>query len=114
VRETIASQVASIRHWRIFNKSYEECPYIGEATWFIDPPYEKAGQHYRFGSKQIDYEALASWSRERRGQVIVCENKGATWLPFRKLADVKTTRADRRSIEVYWLSSFENGEGRRR
>lgn len=114
VRETIASQVEAIRHWQVFNKSYEECPFAEQATWFIDPPYEKAGQYYRFGSKQIDYEALATWSRARRGQVIVCENEGATWLPFRKLADVKTTRAHRRSVEVYWLNSFENGQGRRR
>jgi site-specific DNA-adenine methylase len=114
VRETIASQVESIRHWQVYNCSYDACPVDGEATWFIDPPYEKAGQYYRFGSKQIDYEALAKWSRARRGQVIVCENEGATWLPFRKLADVKTTRAERRSVEVYWLNTFENGDGKRR
>lgn len=104
VRERIATQVGSIRHWQIVNCSYEDCPSPKEATWFIDPPYECAGRHYRFGSEQIDYDALAIWCRERPGQVIVCENDGATWLPFRDLADVKTTRANRRSKEVVWLS----------
>jgi hypothetical protein len=108
VRQTIASQVDSIRHWQIFNCSYADAPTPRTATWFVDPPYEVAGRHYRFGSEQLDYEALGAWCRSRPGQVIVCENEGATWLPFRELADVKTTRADRRSKEVIWLSP-ENG-----
>ena len=108
VRQTIASQVDSIRHWQLFNCSYTDAPTPRTATWFVDPPYEAAGRHYRFGSEQLDYEALGAWCRSRTGQVIVCENEGATWLPFRELADVKTTRADRRSKEVIWLST-ENG-----
>jgi hypothetical protein len=107
VRETIAAQVDLIRHWKVFQCSYADCPEKGRATWFIDPPYERAGQHYRFGSGQIDYTALGIWCRSRAGQVIVCENAGARWLPFKALADVKTTRADRRSREVYWMSTFE-------
>lgn len=107
VRRTIASQVGLIRHWQVFNCSYEDCPVTGEATWFIDPPYQFAGQHYRFGSDQIDYDALGRWCHSREGQVIVCENEGAAWLPFRVLTDVKTTRAEFRSIEVCWLNSFD-------
>jgi site-specific DNA-adenine methylase len=102
VRQTIASQVDSIRHWQVFNCSYADCPTPRMATWFIDPPYQIAGKHYRFGSRQIDYMTLAKWCRSRSGQVIVCENVGATWLPFRRLADVKTTRA-KRSEEAIWL-----------
>jgi site-specific DNA-adenine methylase len=105
VRHTIASQVELIRHWRVFNRSYSECPTPKAATWFIDPPYETAGKHYKFGSEQIDYHVLARWCRSRPGQVIVCENKGAKWLPFRPLPDVKTTRANRRSKEVAWFST---------
>jgi site-specific DNA-adenine methylase len=105
VRETIASQVESIRHWQVINSSYAEFASSRTATWFVDPPYEAAGKHYRFGSEQVDYQALATWCRARRGQVIVCENEGATWLPFRELAEVKTTRADKRSREVIWLSA---------
>lgn len=115
VRQTIASQVTMIRHWKIHNCDYVDCPTSAAATWFVDPPYQWAGQHYRFGSDAIDYPALAAWCRSRKGQVIVCENEGATWLPFRTLADVKTTRAARRSSEVCWLRStsptrMTNGE----
>jgi hypothetical protein len=112
VRRMIASQVDAIRHWRILNCSYDECPTSRAATWFIDPPYEAAGRHYRFGSEQIDYDALAAWCRSRPGQVVVCENEGARWLPFRDLADVKTTRADRRSKEVVWLATYDAPHGR--
>ena len=86
-----------------------ECPVSGEATWFIDPPYQVAGRHYRFGSEQLDYARLAKWCRSRPGQVIVCENEGADWLPFRPLAAVKTTRAKRRSKEVIWARPHMNG-----
>lgn len=104
VRQTIARQLPYIRHWQIVQGSYENCPDVGEATWFIDPPYQKAGKHYKFGSDRIVYPSLAEWCRSRPGQVIVCENEGADWLPFRELADVKTTRTKRRSREVVWLS----------
>ena len=104
VRNTIASQVELIRHWEVHNCGFAQCPYDGPATWFVDPPYQLAGQHYRFGSEGIDYSALADWCRNRPGQTIVCENEGADWLPFLELADVKTTRKDRRSKEVIWTS----------
>jgi len=102
VRETIATQVEHIRHWKVHHCSYHECPHEGSATWFIDPPYQVAGQHYRFGSEQIDYDRLAQWCRDRKGQVIVCENEGADWLPFEQLNSVKTTRPGRVSKEVMW------------
>ena len=105
VRNTIASQVDSIRHWEIHNLSYKECPVTGPATWFIDPPYQKAGRHYTCDSAGIDFAHLGDWCQRREGQVIVCENEGATWLPFNLLADVKTTRANRRSIEVMWTNN---------
>ena len=43
VRQTIAAQVDRIRHWRVFNCSYEDLPFSGEATWFVDPPYQTKG-----------------------------------------------------------------------
>lgn len=109
VRVTIASQVGAIRHWKIRNCSYLDCPPAPKrSTWFIDPPYQHAGRHYRFGSDLVDYNHLSTWCRSRNGQVIVCENSGADWLPFRELAEVKTTRALYRSKEVYWLNMFEH------
>lgn len=105
VRETIAAQVQHIRHWRVSLGSYEDMPEPGApATWFVDPPYQLAGQHYRCGASGIDFAALGAWCRQRRGQVIVCENDGARWLPFRLLGDVKTARAGSRSREAVWMS----------
>jgi len=106
VRNTIAAQVDSIRHWEVYNSGYIECPDDVEATWFVDPPYQVAGRHYRFGSEIIDFDALGRWCQTRPGQVIVCENAGASWLPFRQLASIKTTRSNR-SHEVYWLNNFD-------
>jgi hypothetical protein len=104
VRERVAAQVGSIRHWRVFNCSYEDCPVTEPATWFVDPPYEGAGKHYRFGPSGIDYDALGKWCKELPGQVIVCENEGATWLPFEYLGDVRAARLGYRSVEVSWVS----------
>lgn len=111
-KRRIAEQVAHIRHWQIHNCSYSETPFDGEATWFIDPPYQEAGCRYRFGSRKIDFAALAEWSRERRGQVMVCENEGASWLPFRSLASVKSQRNGRRSSEVWWTNDTDCREMR--
>ena len=114
VRSTIAAQVDAIRHWEVYPCSYDKCPEAGPATWFIDPPYQTTGHHYRFGSSGIDYSELATWCQSRAGQVIVCENQGADWLDFRPLrangdpsaivADVKTTRRGQRSREVVWTN----------
>jgi hypothetical protein len=103
VRTTIAAQVEQIRHWKIYFCSWEDLPVSGDATWFVDPPYQLAGKHYRYGSESIDYTDLGAWCRTLPGQVIVCENKGADWMPFRPLASTKTTRANRRSEEVVWI-----------
>jgi hypothetical protein len=110
VRITIASQVEHIRHWTIHNCAYDQTPVNGDATWFIDPPYVGAGHHYRHGPAAIDFDELAAWCRSRPGQVIVCENEGATWLPFRHLGSFKTTRSGRPSKEVYWLRDWHEPE----
>ena len=104
VRHTIASQVKAIRHWRVYYRSYENCPTTTAATWFIDPPYQKAGRHYAHGAEAVNYGHLADWCRSRKGQVIVCENHGAKWLPFKTVGAMKTTRARRLSKEVSWLT----------
>lgn len=101
VRETIASQVDAIRHWRLIEGDYSEAPDI-VATWFVDPPYKGAGRHYHHGPAGIDYASLGAWCRARRGAVIACEAGGADWLPFRPLRDIKTTRPGARAIESVW------------
>lgn len=108
VRQRIAGQLKFIRHWKVRNSSYSKIK-VRKSTWFIDPPYERAGAHYIAGSNQIDYEDLSSWCRAREGQVIVCENSGAVWLPFKRFSEEKsmvTGRAsyeNRKSKEVCWV-----------
>ena len=81
IRARVASQLAEIRHWRVINASYADIP-EQRATYFVDPPYQKMGRHYRFN--QMDFAHLGAWCRDRArcGQVIACEAEGADWLPF--------------------------------
>lgn len=89
MRARVAAQVDAIKHWRVIEGDYTEAPDI-EATWFVDPPYNnKAGSHYPCGCDKIDFDALGQWCRQRRGQVIACENEGATCLPFRPFAQLR-------------------------
>jgi hypothetical protein len=61
-------------------KEYYELDDI-EATWFIDPPYQHQPRSvYPCGG--VDYDMLSEWCQLLRGQVIVCEQQGADWLPF--------------------------------
>jgi hypothetical protein len=99
VRRRIASQLQFIRHWTLIEGDYTEAPNI-EATWFIDPPYQVAGEYYPCSAKALDYEALGQWCQSRQGQVIVCENEGATWLPFRSFRGIKSACGV--SEEVLW------------
>ena len=100
LRERVALQVQVIRHWSVIEGDYTDAPDI-EATWFIDPPYQGAGKHYVHGDSKINYEALGRWCQERRGQPIVCEQEGATWLPFRSLGSFKAANG-RTTAEAVW------------
>jgi hypothetical protein len=80
VRERLAADAGKVKHWRIIEGDYTKAPVV-EATWFIDPPYIDAGTYYHFSD--IDYAKLARWVKGRKGQVMVCEQQGATWLPFK-------------------------------
>lgn len=107
VRSRIAEQVEHIRHWRIVNTSYEhaECHYV--ATWFVDPPYEQQGRHYRCSAHEIDFNHLGAWCQRLRGQVLVCEQKGAAWLPFSAFATVKSNPSRHgkgKCDEVLWTN----------
>lgn len=82
-KKQIAQQLFKIRHWEIKHGDYRNIP-NEESTWFIDPPYQFGGEHYKINN--IEYQPLATWCKERMGQVIVCENSKASWLPFRQMA----------------------------
>lgn len=103
IRFRISQQVKKIRHWKVFNESYNDID-NEECTWFIDPPYQGAcGRLYKH--KIDDYFSLASYCKERKGQVIVCEREGANWLPFKEFRTIKSTEGSKgksKSIEVVW------------
>lgn len=102
IRERIATQVDSIRHWVVLD-DYRQAPDC-VATWFVDPPYYgRLGARYR--QHAVDFSTLGQWCRTRPGQVIVCENEGATWLPFQAFRTIKGAEGKNRSgksIEVLW------------
>jgi site-specific DNA-adenine methylase len=77
--------VPKIAHWRLTNLDFLKIN-SGSATWFVDPPYaNNAGNRYRTSFNRFD--ELTTWCEMLRGQVIVCENAGAEWLPFESLAE---------------------------
>jgi hypothetical protein len=110
LRGRLAAQLLEIRHWTLLD-DYRAAPDV-EATWFIDPPYQgRLGRRYR--SKVADYEALGEWCRTRKGQVIVCENEGADWLPFQTFRTIKGTEGKGRtgvSHEVIWTNETSEDE----
>jgi hypothetical protein len=106
IRERLARQVDFIRHWTVAQCSYEQIP-DQAATWFIDAPYDsRAGEYYRYGRKDIDYKHLGEWCQSRSGQVIVCEQVGATWLDFRPFRNFKGLRGV--SKEAIWTKTDES------
>lgn len=107
-RRRIARQIDLVKHWRVEEGGYQFSPSL-EATWFVDPPYQLAGTRYRIGSRLIDFAALAVWCRSRQGQIIVCENVGASWLPFQPLANIQTTCRGKRSLEAAWFGDAHQG-----
>lgn len=101
-KNRIIRDLHKIKHWDIQQGSYDS---IGnqEATWFIDPPYEKEGKYYKDPSKCIDYEKLGNYCKDRLGQVIVCETATATWLPFTPMVKSRGRIKQEMTIEAIWL-----------
>lgn len=104
-RAYIARKLDLIRSWKVLEGNYDRLIPIGlgreVATWFIDPPYAprsgqaggSRGDGYarHCNSRTIDYQELARWCQTRRGQTIVCEQMGASWLPFEPFRRARTT-----------------------
>jgi site-specific DNA-adenine methylase len=96
-----AYNLHKVRHWEIRLGSYLDIP-NEEATWFIDPPYQYGGEHYVKNNKTINYAELADWCKSRKGQVIVCENTKADWLPFKPFSRLRGNVHN--STEAMWCN----------
>ena len=105
-RDRLAAQLHNIRHWRATRCSYADIP-NKQACWFIDPPYQVQGKHYKHSNKYIDFEHLAEWCKTREGQYIVCEGVEADWLPFKALGRFQT-KPDSKKLQQ--LQEFKETE----
>jgi 16S rRNA G966 N2-methylase RsmD len=107
--ERMSKDIEKIRHWDIRNCDYTEV-YNFDATWFIDPPYQYGGEHYPMSNKDIDFEWLAEWCKNRNGEVIVCENTKADWMEFKPIANLKGSK--HKTVEAVYLNGFEKTKER--
>jgi hypothetical protein len=105
-RQRIADHVEYLSHWTCEQiDDFADIP-DHEATWHIDPPYQNMGKHYKYSANAIDFDRLGDWCKSRSGQVMVCENAGAEWLPFRYHCEQVSNISDlgKRSTEVIWTN----------
>jgi len=102
-RELIAGQLGAIRKWSITCCSYEDIEWSSKATWHVDPPYEDGGKRYK--KNNVDYRALAEWCRHLPGQVMVCEQAPAEWLPFEDLAHTNNASNEMYKELIWKVSS---------
>ena len=91
-----------VQHWRLQPCSDYSQIANCQATWFVDPPYERIGKAKKYTYHRLDHAALGRWCRQLRGQVIVCENAGAGWLPFEPLAKALSRGNTAPTGEVMW------------
>ena len=106
VYKRVAENLHKIKHWAIQLGTYDEIPNF-EATWFIDPPYQFGGEYYRYSNKQLDFNHLGRWCEQRNGQVIVCENTKADWLPFKQMQKIQGT-SNTNTVEAIWSNHITN------
>lgn len=105
-KRIMSQNLHKVKHWQILNDDYSNAPNI-EATWFIDPPYKgEAGLGYRYSSKLLDYDKLAEWALDRKGEVIFCEGKEGDYLPFRPLVDLKGVAGKVNKEMIYYRSDI--------
>ena len=107
-KKKIAANLFKIKHWKVRRTSYEKIV-NQEATWFIDPPYKKGGDHYPCGSQDLSFDHLAKWARSRTGQAIVCECGAANWMDFKLMKSQRTNSGMQH--ELLWSNlptAFDN------
>jgi len=102
-KKLIKEVIPKVRHWKLIEGHYLDL-FNQLATWFIDPPYSnQAGSKYKINA--VNFTELSIWCQNRLGQVIVCENAGANWLPFDSLCErrgVKSRYQRSKAVEVVW------------
>lgn len=101
-RKRVACNLFKIKHWTIKQGEYFDVDVNKVATWFIDPPYTFGGDKYPMKAKYIDFEHLANWCKQLQGQVIVCENTKANWLPFSPLKKIQGVA--HQTTEAIWTN----------
>lgn len=102
----IANEVYKIKDWNIKLADYQDLE-NEEATWFIDPPYQFGGEHqYKHNNKKINFKQLGEWCMSREGQIIVCENTKADWMPFKPMIDMTGTKYT--TTEAIWSNHKTN------
>lgn len=104
--KNIANNLHKIKHWEIKLGCYTEIE-NETATWFIDPPYQFGGEHYKQSGREIDFTELAEWCKTRNGQTIVCENMKADWLPFKPVRILQGV-SNTNTIEAIWSNYKTN------
>ena len=97
----ISSNLWKIKHWKFKIDCYTNID-NDAATWYIDPPYQYGGHSYKYSNKDINYLSLSSWCKERKGQVIVCENTKANWMDFKPMKEMQGTIF--RTTEAIWTN----------
>ncbi|SRR6266550_2294691 len=109
-RKKIAEGLGKIRHWEIIEGDYYSRSLDIRATWFIDPPYQYG---VTYSCPRLDYIDLAEWTLTRKGQIIVCEQSDANWLPFHHLYGERYNGyAMGRSVEmIYHRHNFHRNQG---
>jgi len=102
LKVAVKKHLDRIRHWKITCLDYKDMENV-RGTWFVDPPYQSQGYYYPFHS--IDYKALGCWCQERNGEVVVCEQSPADWLPFTSLLKTSGNQKRREREELIYYHS---------
>lgn len=106
-KRVMAESLEKVRHWQIICGDYSLAPDI-EATWFIDPPYKMdPGMGYRYSSAMLDYQELAVWAKNRKGEVIFCEGLHGDYLPFVPLKELKGVAGKSSKEVIFYRSQFQ-------
>ena len=73
----------------------------------LTPPYQFGGEHqYKHNNKKINFKQLGEWCMSRKGQIIVCENTKADWMPFKPMIDMTGTKYT--TTEAIWSNHVTN------